>query len=268
MKKIFVILMTVIGFGISAINAQTSTINKDELKKCFTQYNKAINNEFYDIALENMQKASNLLPESFCPLINLAVVYRMQGNYQEAINQLNKSIMLLDEDNFQNIGDICDCEVGSCSSYKDAATSIYAELFRNYSNLKNYDKAISSANKLITIDKEMTSEVYLAIADIYFQQEKYTESEHYAKQILLLPGIKNDTNILIITYNILALIYEEQKDNAKTIEYIKKMAELGSEEAQKTLQVVEKQTSERTCGLVFLTKSGEVSDTPPLENQK
>ena len=237
-------------FIVGIINAQT--INKDELKKCFTQYNKAMANEFYDIALENMQKASNMLPESFCPFFNLAFVYRMQGNYQESINQLNKAIMLLDEDDFQNVGDICDCDVGVCSSYKNAATNIYWGLADNYNKLENYEKAISSFSKIITIDKEKSGWAYNEIAITYFKQAKYAESEQYAKQALSFSEIKKDTNNLIRTYSLLVHIYNKRNDNTKTIEYVKKMAELGDEWAQTAIKENEYATQMKAQGKILI----------------
>jgi len=255
MLAIIAILITV------AVNSQT----KDELKKCFTQYNKAIDNEFYDIAIENMQKVANMMPENFCPYVKLAKIYRWQDNYQEAINQLNKAIMLLEEDDFQSIGDICNCDVGSCSSYKDAILDIYSELISNYMNLENYDKAMSFASKLTTISDILGN---MNIAWIYYAQKKYAESERYTKQALSFPEIQNDTSLLMIAYIRLVSIYESQNNSAKMIEYVKKMAELGHEGSQEYLQEIEKRTNEITCGLVFMTKSGKITDTPPLDNEQ
>lgn len=212
---------------------KSNNVDVIALKQYFEQYNKAYDNELLDIAIENMQEAEKMLPSNPCIIAKLGQLYCYKQNFQKSIDYMSKAVMLLDKENFQNLSEICDCNVGFCDAYKNMASRIYEIMAISYENLNDYSKAASFALKQAQIDS-LYANAYFYIAGLCVKQKDYSTAESYYLEALNQPEIKNNTEAEGTIYLSLAILYiDYDYKNAYNVgkQYIIKSARLGNKQA-------------------------------------
>jgi tetratricopeptide (TPR) repeat protein len=225
---------------ISYQSKQTNFVNTMDIATNIELATKALDNALYDLAIEYAQKAAKIVPNHFCLLYFIGVCYCKKGDYKEAINYLSKAVMLIDKNNFQNLEDICKCDVVYCRTYEIAANIIYHNMAFAYRELKDYEKAVSFYLKMaqINIDDDNFLTAYNEIVSICVNIQEYSLAEQYSKQALASPAIKNissSKDAQVYFYTVLVNIYAHQQRMSEYYECMKNLARLGNEDVKKFL---------------------------------
>lgn len=231
-------LMANINLTSQQINANTtSNVDIAALRNNFELSDKAWSNEMDDLAIEYAKKAVDILPSHYSPYKQLGFIYYRKGNYQESVSNLSKAIMLLDENNFQSLYDICGYRGSWDSSYEEAIGYIYYLIAGAYGYLEDYQKAISFVLKEGSIKNDYASGFYKAG---YFSllAGDYSSAESYLKNVLELPEANTDAwppTFKGDVYWLLTIAAEGQEKYSDRKTYAQNAARLGNEVAQNWL---------------------------------
>jgi tetratricopeptide (TPR) repeat protein len=140
----------------------------------------------YDQALENLKKADSMVPDSLEVSYNIAAVYEAQGRYDEAAKLLQDLVKKT--------------EKPSETSYSQADRNnraIFIErLATVYREQENYQAAVETFRKMLTLGEENAKSGYQNIIDTYREAKQWSQATAAAKEAV--QKMPNDRDLRMV----------------------------------------------------------------------
>jgi tetratricopeptide (TPR) repeat protein len=140
----------------------------------------------YDQALENLKKADSMVPDSLEVSYNIAAVYEAQGRYDDAAKILQELVKKT--------------EKPSESSYSQADRNnraIFIErLATVYREQENYQAAVDTFRKMLTLGDENARSGYQNIIDTYREAKQWAQATAAAKEAV--QKMPNDRDLRMV----------------------------------------------------------------------
>lgn len=140
----------------------------------------------YDQALENLKKADSMVPDSLEVSYNIAAVYEAQGRYDEAAKLLQELVKKT--------------EKPSETSYSQADRNnraIFIErLATVYREQENYQAAVDTFRKMLTLGDENARTGYQNIIDTYREAKQWSQATAVAKEAV--QKMPNDRDLRMV----------------------------------------------------------------------
>ena len=176
-----------------------------------------------EVKLKNTERNKWALIDASVFLNNLAGVYHVQGNYEEAQRYYQKAMLIFEKVLGEDHPDTAMTYNNLASLYKDQGN--YEEA------LKLYWKALLIREKALGEDHPDTAATFDNIAGLYEDQGNYEEAlTFYWKALLIRKKVLGEEHpATVATYNNLAAVYKDQGNYEEALKFF-----------QKTLVVYEK----------------------------
>jgi len=125
----------------------------------------------YDLALENLKRADTLVPDTMDVPYSMAAVYQAQGRYDDAIKLLQDLIKKTEKS-----------DVGTSQSDRSNRAIFIERLGMIYREQENYQAAIDTFRKMLTLGDENARSGYQEIIDTYRDAKQWPQATAVAKE--------------------------------------------------------------------------------------
>ncbi|MCU0287436.1 MAG: tetratricopeptide repeat protein [Acidobacteria bacterium] len=157
--------------------------------------------EYYEKALKILETNQGLESiNSAIIYINIGKSYYRRDKFEEALTNYQKALNIMN---------------GTGENGNDQIATTYENIGLIYAFREQYQEALENYKRALNIKE--TANIYLAIAELYYKQNNYREAKEYCRKAL---GIANNHIKIADIYNILGLIYDEQKRFSKALSYL------------------------------------------------
>ncbi len=125
----------------------------------------------YDLALENLKHADTLVPDTMDVPYSMAAVYQAQGRYDDAIKLLQDLLKKTEK-----------AELGSSQSDRNNRAIFIERLGMIYRDQENYQAAVDTFRKMLTLGDENARSGYQEIIDTYREAKQWPQATAVAKE--------------------------------------------------------------------------------------
>lgn len=125
----------------------------------------------YDQALENLKRADTLVPDTMDVPYSMAAVYQAQGRYDEAIKLLQDLLKKTDKS-----------DVGTSQADRNNRAIFIERLGMIYREQENYQAAVDTFRKMLTLGDENARSGYQEIIDTYREAKQWPQATSVAKE--------------------------------------------------------------------------------------
>lgn len=126
----------------------------------------------FDLALESLKKADTLAPDSAGVPYNMAVIYQAQGRYDDAAKLLQDLIKKTERSS----------EVGTSQADRNNRAIFIERLGMIYREQENYQAAVDTFRKMLTLGDENARSGYQEIIDTYRDAKQWAQATAVAKE--------------------------------------------------------------------------------------
>ena len=169
----------------------------------------------YDLAVAESKKAIELNGKSGAARLSLAIAYKENKQYEEALAAYDAAAAL-------------------CENDKTTLTSIYNDRAQIYFVQKKYDLSITESGKALELDRENKA-IRMFLAKVYREIKQYDKS--LAVHKAALEYLKDDKAALSCVHDEIAEMYFEQGKLDLSLEEAKKAVEFDSENGHARLSL-------------------------------
>jgi tetratricopeptide (TPR) repeat protein len=125
----------------------------------------------YDLALENLKKADTMVPDSLEVPYNMAAVYQSQGRYDEAAKLLQDLVKKTEKP-----------DTSYSNSDRNNRAIFIERLGMVYRDQENYQAAVDSFRKMLTLGDENTERGYQDVIDTYREAKQWNQATAAARE--------------------------------------------------------------------------------------
>jgi tetratricopeptide (TPR) repeat protein len=140
----------------------------------------------FDLALESLKKADTLAPDSAGVPYNMAVIYQAQGRYDDAAKLLQDLIKKTERSS----------EVGTSQSDRNNRAIFIERLGMIYREQENYQAAVDTFRKMLTLGDENARSGYQEIIDTYRDAKQWPQATATAKEAV--QKMPNDRDLRMV----------------------------------------------------------------------
>ena len=125
----------------------------------------------FDLALENLKRADTLVPDTMDVPYSMAAVYQAQGRYDEAVKLLQDLIKKTEKS-----------EAGSSNADRNNRAIFIERLGVVYREQENYNAAVDTFRKMLTLGDDNARSGYQEIIDTYREAKQWPQATAVAKE--------------------------------------------------------------------------------------
>ena len=125
----------------------------------------------YDLALENLKKADTMVPDSLEVPYNMAAVYQSQGRYDEAAKLLQDLVKKTEKP-----------DTSYSQSDRNNRAIFIERLGMVYRDQENYQAAVDTFRKMLTLGDENAERGYQNVIDTYREAKQWTQATAAARE--------------------------------------------------------------------------------------
>ena len=140
----------------------------------------------FDLALESLKKADTLAPDSAGVPYNMAVVYQAQGRYDDAAKLLQDLIKKTERSS----------EAGTSQADRNNRAIFIERLGMIYREQENYQAAVDTFRKMLTLGDENARSGYQEIIDTYRDAKQWPQATAVAKEAV--QKLPNDRDLRMV----------------------------------------------------------------------
>jgi len=140
----------------------------------------------FDLALESLKKADTLAPDSAGVPYNMAVVYQAQGRYDDAARLLQDLIKKTERSS----------EAGTSQADRNNRAIFIERLGMIYREQENYQAAVDTFRKMLTLGDENARSGYQEIIDTYRDSKQWPQATAVAKEAV--QKLPNDRDLRMV----------------------------------------------------------------------
>jgi len=139
----------------------------------------------YDQALDSLKKADTLVPDTMDVPYSMAAVYQAQGRYDDAIKLLQDLLKRTEKS-----------ETGSSSADRNNRSIFIERLGMVYREQENYNAAVETFRKMLTLGEENARQGYQEIIDTYRDAKQWPLATAAAKEAV--QKLPNDRDLRMV----------------------------------------------------------------------
>ena len=140
----------------------------------------------YDLALENLKKADTLVPGHAMDVpYSMAAVYQAQGRYDDAVKLLQELLKRTEKS-----------ETGSSQADRNNRAIFIERLGTVYREQENYTAAVETFRKMLPLGEENTRQGYQEIIDTYREAKQWPQATAAAKEAV--QKLPNDRDLRMV----------------------------------------------------------------------
>ena len=125
----------------------------------------------YDLALENLKKADTMVPDSLEVPYNMAAVYQSQGRYDEAAKLLQDLVKKTEKP-----------DTSYSNSDRNNRAIFIERLGMVYRDQENYQAAVETFRKMLTLGDENAERGYQNVIDTYREAKQWPQATAAARE--------------------------------------------------------------------------------------
>ncbi len=125
----------------------------------------------YDLALENLKKADGMVPDSLEVPYNMAAVYQSQGRYDEAAKLLQDLVKKTEKP-----------DTSYSNSDRNNRAIFIERLGMVYRDQENYQAAVETFRKMLTLGDENAERGYQNVIDTYREAKQWNQATAVARE--------------------------------------------------------------------------------------
>src|SRR5579864_333394 len=125
----------------------------------------------YDLALENLKKADTMVPDSLEVPYNMAAVYQSQGRYDEAAKLLQDLVKKTEKP-----------DTSYSNSDRNNRAIFIERLGMVYRDQENYQAAVDTFRKMLTLGEENAERGYQNVIDTYREAKQWSQATAAARE--------------------------------------------------------------------------------------
>jgi tetratricopeptide (TPR) repeat protein len=140
----------------------------------------------YDQALENLKKADSMVPDSLEVSYNIAAVYEAQGRYDEAVKILQELVKKTEKPT----------ETSYSQADRNNRAIFIERLATVYREQENYQAAVDTFRKMLTLGDDNARTGYQNIIDTYREAKQWPQATAAAKEAV--QKMPNDRDLRMV----------------------------------------------------------------------
>jgi tetratricopeptide (TPR) repeat protein len=140
----------------------------------------------YDQALENLKKADSMVPDSLEVSYNIAAVYEAQGRYEEAVKILQELVKKTEKPT----------ETSYSQADRNNRAIFIERLATVYREQENYQAAVDTFRKMLTLGDDNARTGYQNIIDTYREAKQWPQATAAAKEAV--QKMPNDRDLRMV----------------------------------------------------------------------